>query len=82
MRQARDILLKCAPPGFGISLKSCYNYTESYKENTHSAKRHHAGQDVNARISLKYPPRIGVSKQVVNLHLTTTNVNFGEHGKL
>jgi len=76
MRQARDILLQNAPPVFGISLKSCYNYTECYKENTYSAKRHHAGKDVNARISLKCPPRTGVSKQVVNLHWSTKNVNL------
>lgn len=76
MRQARDIILKVAPPGFGMSLKSCYNYTESYKEKTYSAKRHHAGKGVNARISLKCPPRIGVSKHVVNLHWTTKNVNL------
>lgn len=75
MRQAREMLLKFAPPGFGITLQSCYNYTESYKENTHSAKRHHAGKNINARISLK-PPRIGVSKQVVNLHWSTKNVNL------
>ena len=76
MRQAREILLKVVPPGFGISLKSCYNYTESYKEKTYSAKRHHAGKDVNARISLKCPPRTNVSKHVVNLHWTTKNVNL------
>ena len=65
MRQAREILLKVAPPGFAISLMSCYNYTESYKENTYSAKRHLAGKDVNARIALKCPPRTGVFKQSV-----------------
>ena len=76
MRQAREILLKVAPPGFAISLASCYNYTESYKENTYSAKRHHAGKDVNARIALKCPPRTGVFKQVINLHWSTKNVNL------
>ena len=76
MRQAREILLKVVPPGFGISLKSCYNYTESYKEKTYSAKCHHAGKDVNARISLKCPPRTNVSKHFVNLHWTTKNVNL------
>ena len=76
MRQAREILLKVSPPGFRISLKLCYNYTESYRDETHSAKRHHAGKDVNAKISLKRPPRIGVSKHVVNLHCTTKNVNI------
>ena len=58
MREAREILLKVAPSGFGkSSLSSCYNYTESYKENTYSAKRHHAGKDVNARIALKCPEK-------------------------
>ena len=76
MREAREMLLKIAPPGFGISLSSCYNYTESYKEKTYSAKRHHAGKDVNARIALKCPPRTGVFKQVINLHWTTKNVNL------
>ena len=61
MHQAREILLQVSPPGFGISLKSCYNYTESYKDKTYSAKRHHVGKDVNAKISLNRPPRIGVS---------------------
>jgi hypothetical protein len=76
MRQAREILLKVSPPGFGISLSSCYNYTESYKENTYSAKCHHAGKDVNARIALKCTPRTRVFKQVINLHWTTKNVNL------
>ena len=76
MHQAREILLKVAPPGFGISLASCYNYTESYKENTYSSKCHHAGKDVNMRIALKYPPRTGVFKQVINLHWTKNNVNL------
>ena len=38
MGQAREILLKVCPPGLGISLSSCYNYTESYKEKTYQAK--------------------------------------------
>ena len=51
MHQARKILLQVSLPGFGISLKSCYNYTESYKDKTYAAKRHHAGKGVNAKIS-------------------------------
>lgn len=70
MWQAREILLKVAPPQFSISLKSCYNYTNSYRENTFAAKRHYAGKNVNANISLKCPPRDSVSKPVVNLHWT------------
>ena len=76
MHQARKILLQVSPPGFGISLKSCYNYTESYKDKTYAARRHHAGKGVNAKISLKRPPRTGVSKHVINLHWTTKNVNL------
>ena len=71
MWQARDILLNVCPPGLGISLSSCYNYTESYKEKTHAAKRHHAGTNINARISLQCPPRTNVIKHVVSLHWTT-----------
>ena len=76
MWQAREILLKVAPPDFSISLSSCYNYTESYKDNTLAAKRHHAGKNINARISFKRPPRDAVSHQVVNLHWSTKAVNL------
>ena len=34
MHQAREILLQVAPPNFSISLSSCFNYTDSYKENS------------------------------------------------
>ena len=76
MWQAREILLKVAPPDFSISLSSCYNYTESYKDNTLAAKRHHAGKNINARISFKRPLRDAVSHQVVNLHWSTKAVNL------
>ena len=76
MRQAREILLSVAPPKFSIALSTCYNYTESYREGTYSAKRHHSGKDINARVSLKRPPRIGAFKNVVNLHWSTKNVNL------
>ena len=76
MRQAREILLKVSPPGLGISLSSCYNYTESYKVKTNAAKRHYVGRNINARISLRCPPRTKVLKNVVNLHWTTKNVNL------
>ena len=71
MWQARKTLLQVAPPQFSISLSSCFNYTDSYKENTLSAKRHHSGKNVNAKISLKCPPRDSVFLQVVNLHWST-----------
>ncbi|CAB3980263.1 Hypothetical predicted protein [Paramuricea clavata] len=76
MRQAREILLSVAPPKFSIALSTCYNYTESYKQGTYSAKRHHSGKNINARVSLKQPPRIGAFKNVVNLHWSTKNVNL------
>ena len=76
MRQAREILLSVAPPKFSIALSTCYNYTESYKEGTYSAKRHHSGKNINARVSLKQPPRIGAFRNVVNLHWSTKNVNL------
>ena len=57
-------------------MSSCYNYTESYEEKTNTAKRHHAGRNINARISLGCPPRTKVMKHVVNLHWITKNVNL------
>ena len=76
MWQARKTLLQVAPPQFSISLSYWFNYTDSYKENTLSAKRHHSGRNVNATISLKCPPRDSVSQQVVNLHWSTKSVNL------
>ena len=76
MRQAREIILQVAPPNFSISLSSCYNYTDSYKDNSAAAKRHHAGKNINARISLKRPPRDTVSQLVINLHWSTKAVNL------
>ena len=75
MKEAREILLCLAPESFSIILKSCYNYTENYREGTRQAKCHHAGKSVNAHISLKKPPRTGVQNFVVNLHWSTANVN-------
>ena len=75
MKEAREILLCLAPESFKISLRSCYNYTENYREGTRQAKCHHAGRGVNAQISLKRPPRTGVQQFVVNLHWSTSNVN-------
>ena len=74
MWQARETLLKVAPPQFAISLSSCYNYTESYKENTFAARRHHADQNINAKISFKHPPRNVVYHDVPNLHWSTKSV--------
>ena len=65
MRQAREILLNVAPPGFSIALSTCYNYTESYKDGTYAAKRHHHGQNINAKISFRKPPRIGCEKMLL-----------------
>ena len=76
MKVAREVLLSLAPAGFDISLSSCYNYTENYRKGSTQAKQHHFGRDVNAPLSLKRPPRIGVEKFVVNLHWSTANVNL------
>ena len=73
MKRAREILLSLAPEGFNISLSSCYNYTNNYRRGSLQAKRHHADRQVNADLSLKRPPRVGVSQLVVNLHWTTGN---------
>ena len=76
MKRAREILLSLSPQGFTISLSSCYNYTNNYRRGSLQAKRHHAEKLVNADLSLKKPPRIGVPQIVVNLHWTTANVNL------
>ena len=76
MKRAREILLSVAPNGFSISLSTCYNYTENYRERSAQSKRHHAGRGVNAPISLGKPPRTGVQQLVINLHWSTANVNL------
>ena len=76
MQQAREVLLSMAPQGFSISLSACYNYTENYRQGSAQAKRHHAGKEVNASISLRKPPRTGVQQLVINLHWSTCNVNY------
>ena len=76
MKEARLILLALAPANYTISLSSCYNYTENYRKGSYQAKRHHEGRNVNAKISLKLPPRTGVEQLVVNLHWSTANVNY------
>lgn len=76
MKQAREILLTMAPKGFSISLSACYSYTDSYRQGSVQAKRHHSGKNVNASISFKKPPRTGVQEIVVNLHWSTCNVNY------
>ena len=47
-----------------------------YKINSASAKRHHHGMGINAKISLHKPPHTKVDKLVVNLHYTTAVVNY------
>ena len=76
MKRAREILLSLAPQGFNICLSSCYNYTNNYRRGSLQAVRHHAGKGVNANLSLKKPPRVGVPQLVVNLHWSTSNVNL------
>ena len=75
MKEAKDLILALAPSGFSISLSSCYNYSQNYRQECAQAKRHHCGMGVNADLSLKPPPRTGVQQLVVNLHWTTANVN-------
>ena len=71
MKNARETILALAPEGFDISLSSCFNYTQNYREGTYQAKRHHSGKGVNACISLHKPPRTGVEQFVINLHWST-----------
>lgn len=76
MKRAQEILLSLALEGFKISLSCCYNYTNNYRRGSLQAKRHHADRQVNADLSLRKPPQIGVSQLVVKLHWTTGNVNM------
>ncbi|CAB4026118.1 Hypothetical predicted protein [Paramuricea clavata] len=76
MKHARETILALAPKEFNISLSSCFNYTQNYKEGTYQAKRHHSGKGINACLSLHKPPRIGAEKFVINLRWSTHNVNL------
>jgi hypothetical protein len=76
MNDARETILVLAPKEFNISLSSCSNYTQNFKEGTFQAKQHHLGRGVNACISLHKPPRIGVQRFVANLCWSTQNVNL------
>ena len=76
MKHARETILALAPEGFKISLSTCFNYTQNYREGTYQARRHHSGRGVNACLSLHKPPRIGVEQFVINLHWSTQNVNL------
>ena len=76
MRTAREVLLSLAPENFRISLSSCFNYTQNYRQGSIQSKQHHTGRNINANLSLKKPPRTGVEKLVVNLHWSSTNVNI------
>ena len=76
MRQAREMVLALAPEGLNISLSSCFNYTQNYREGTYQARRHHSGRGINACLSLHKPLRTGVEQFVVNLHWSTQNVNL------
>lgn len=76
MQQGRETILALAPEGFNISLSSCFNYTQNYREGTYQARRHHSGRGINACLSLHEPPRTGVEQFVINLHWSTQNVNL------
>ena len=76
MKDARETVLALAPNEFDISLSSCFNYTQNYKEGTYQATRHHSGRGINACISLHKPSRISVEKFVVNLRWSSHNENI------
>ena len=76
MKQARETILALAPEGFSISLSTCFNYTQNYREGTYQAIRHHSGRGINTCLSLHKPPRIGVEQFIINLHWSTQNVNL------
>jgi hypothetical protein len=76
MKHARETILALAPEGFNISLSSCFNYTQNFKEGTYQAKRHHSGKGINVCLSLHKPPRIGNEQFVINLRWSTHNVNL------
>lgn len=76
MKHAREIVLALALERFKISLSSCFNYTQNYREGTYQAKRHDSRKGINACLSLHKPPRTGVQQLVVNLHWSTQNVNL------
>lgn len=46
MKQARETILALAPEGFSISLSTCFNYTQNYREGTYQARRHHSGRGI------------------------------------
>ncbi|CAB3980518.1 Hypothetical predicted protein [Paramuricea clavata] len=76
MKHTRETVLALAPKGFNISLSSCFNYTQNFKEGMYQAKRHHSGKGNNACLSLHKPPRIGNEQYVVNLQWSTHNINL------
>lgn len=47
-----------------------------------STRKHHAGRNVNVPLSLNKSPRTGVQELVINLHWTTSNVNYIVNGSL
>ena len=49
MQDARETILALAPKEFSISLSSCFNYTQNYKEYTYRAKPHHSGKGIRGR---------------------------------
>ncbi|VDI69486.1 Hypothetical predicted protein [Mytilus galloprovincialis] len=77
MSQAREILLTTASEKIpNIALSTCYTYTQNFRKNTYQAKRHPFGQDVNAKISLKKLPRVGMMEERANAHYCRAHVNF------
>ena len=46
MKDARETVLALAPNEFNISLSSCFDYTQSYKEDTYQAMRCHSRRGI------------------------------------
>lgn len=77
MKDAREAILALAPDNFTISLSTCFNYTQNFRKGTLEARRHHEGRGVNACLSLyKAPDTAPIKEKVINIHWTSSNVNY------
>ena len=77
MKDAREAILALAPDDFTISLSTCFNYTQNFRKGTLEARRHHEGRGVNACLSLhKAPDTAPIKEKVINIHWTSSNVNY------
>ena len=77
MKDAREAILALAPDDFTIALSTCFNYTQNFRKGTLEARRHHEGRGVNACLSLhKAPDTAPIKDKVINIHWTSSNVNY------